>query len=329
MPYITLPLVTLLYLWMLAAAALPFLALRDRSLAEQRKRSMYDKSAGQLRLLAVLMQGLIFAALVGDWLAGGAIAAFAAPQTLRVFFLGVLLFSGLGTLFMGGGWVKARSSVRSASSALLTSMSGLSFALSAACATLLLWVFLRGGLPVELEMVPTTGLAPDAAVAATSFSFAALWGVVREMVMGPGRIPAALFALESLAFALAAAQGAALCWYVLRRRADDFGRDYYVFIIKSRARRAAYAGALTLPVSAILLWLTPAFSPDRLPFLLPLSPENAFACLSTVSLCLPLAVLCWYLLVRAEAPLRKKSLIFLAVPLLWLGVYSLLARLWV
>lgn len=325
MIYAILPVATFLYLWMLTAAALPFLALRDRSLAELRKRSMYDKSAGQIRTLAVLMQGISVAALAGDWFGGGAIASFATPEPLRVVFISALIFSVVGMIIMVLAWALARNAARSSSSAFLTGLSGVIACLAAACATLLLWVFLRGGLLVTLGVADG---ADDAVAAAASFSFAAVWGMVRELAMGPGRIPAALFAVESMIFALAAAQGVTLCWHVLRRKADDFGRDYYAFIVKSRARRAAYAGALTLPVSAVLLWMTPAFAAARLPFLLPLSPEHAFATLSTLSLCLPLAVLCWYLLVRADVPLRKKSLIFLAVPLLYLGVYSLLARLW-
>lgn len=303
MAYLDFSLFSLLLAWLLATACLPFLALRDRSLAASGRRSLYDKSAGQIRHLAAWMQVLVAAALSADCLAGGAVAHFARGGA-RPFLWGMTGCAVVAAVLSVACVMASRRSARSAAGAALCLGAGGGALASAVAGVFLAWGFLRG--------------LPETATGSEFF---------RAVVSGPDLFPAAAFGLFCLALAAAAGQGAGLVWHILRRRADDFGRDYYAFVSHVRARRAAYAGALLLPFGAALLWLTPVLSPKVASGLGWSAAATRWA-LGIGALGLPLAVACWYGMARAEAPLRRKSLAFLALPLLWAGVVCLLMRLW-
>lgn len=317
MPYVIVPVLSLLVIWFLAGAALPFTTLAERRRAVTRRRSLYEKSADQVEALTCLMQAALTLAVAVDLLAGGLVSHLV-PGPWRL--IGWLAVAGmaLGALFSLLGRSLRRCGRGSCAP---TWLSGLCATVAAVCAVGIFWAFLRGvGLEKDgLPEVIILNLARVVRISVIQSADAALTG---------------LFGLTCAALAPAAALGAGLVWQALRRGADDFGRDYYTVTMGNRARLASYAGALLLFFSALLMWVTPAFSPARLALLLPFVPADAEAARAGVwlsgiaCLSLPGAVLCWYLIARSAVPLRRKTLIFLAPLLLWLGVCGLLARLW-
>lgn len=317
MEYALLPVLSLLLLWLLAGAALPFTVLADRRRAVTRRRSLYDKSADQISGLTWLSQVLLVLALAADLLAGGLVARLAVGPW-RPVWLATVGACALAALFSLAGRA-ARRRRHAGGARVFTWLAGLCGVAAASSGTLFIWGFLRG---TGLE---AGGSLPTDSVRSALAAAGAVWGAADPALT-------AVFGLSCLTLAPATALGLGLCWQTLRRKADDFGRDYYTVTVGGRARRAAYAGALFLLFSALLLWLTPAFSPARLPFVLPVGQSAARAVpwgLALGCLGLPLAVLCWYLTARSAVPLRRKTLIFLAPVALWVGVYCLLARLWV
>ena len=111
---------------------------------------------------------------------------------------------------------------------------------------------------------------------------------------------------------VATAAGLSCPYLVMRRKKDDFGRDYYNFALKLAARWA------TLPMLGFLAcqgWLFAVL------------PEN----FKTMTLGTPLGIvwgaalalgatcaLIWILIARSATPLQLKGLTFLAAALLWL-----------
>lgn len=317
MEYAILPVLSLVLFWILAGAALPFTVLADRRRAVRRRRSLYDKSADQIGGLTCLVLVPLALALAADMLTGGLLARLAAGPWRPVWLVAV---GGcvLAALFSLAG-LAARRGGQDGVARFAVWLAGLCGVAAACAAVLVVWGFLRGAGPEAGGQVPSGFLRDIPAVARAAWDAA-----------DPGL--AVLFGLSCVALAPAAALGLGLVWQILRRHADDFGRDYYTVTVGGRARRAAYAGALLLLFSAVLLWLTPAFSPIRLPIVLPgmeSSPRVALWILGLGCLGLPLAVLCWYLTARSTVPLSRKTLIFLAPVVLWIGVYCMLARLWV
>lgn len=195
-------------------------------------------------------------------------------------------------------------------------------------------------------LVPNPVPTPDSAVSPTSsipapsfeFSLANLWieftlALPVLVAVFNAWVPF-LYLIIGLLLGPLGALALTLCAVVLRRRADDYGRDYYLFATTWFARQAAYSGAFLLPFCAALLWLAPEYSPNHIatllpPFLHSVSLSTARIILNLGTLGLLLAVLCWYVLVRSPNPLRRKSLLFLAPILLWIGITCLFARLWV
>lgn len=319
MSYAIIPVLSLLLMFFLAGAALPFAMLAERRRAVTRRRSLYEKSADQIGSLTCLVQALPAFAVAADLLAGGLVSGLS-PDPWRALWWLAAAGSALGALLSAPGLALCRSGHRSAGLALAW-LSGLCSTAAAACAAGLVWAFARGA-------APGAGAMPGIVILNLARS------VISPVLYSADPGLTALFALTCLTLAPASALGLGLVWQTLRRGADDFGRDYYTVTMGARARRASCWGALLLLFSGLLMWMSPAFSPARLPWILPpalTGGEGArtaiwifgFACLG-----LPAAVLCWYLVARSAVPLRRKTLIFPAPLLLWLGLWGLLARLW-
>ena len=77
MQYAILPVLSLLLVWFLAGAALPFTILAERRRAVTRRRAFYDKSADQIGALFWVTQLLPVLAVAADLLAGGLVARLA------------------------------------------------------------------------------------------------------------------------------------------------------------------------------------------------------------------------------------------------------------
>ncbi len=306
MSFAALPVVICLLMASLAGAALPWLALFEHRQALAKRRSLYDKGAIQLAGLAAALLAATALALGADWAAGGAIRRSVAPP-LHPLLLVAIAGAAASAIFSFAGSRAFRASRFGRGCALLA-IAGLCALPALAAGLPLAWLALRGFTP-----------EPDLAL-----TVPALIRLVFFVGLG-WRLFAAFIAL-CLFWAPACGQALALGWHVLRRRADDFGRDYYQFAVGRRSRLAAYAGALALIPAAFLPWLAPAFSVRRVAELM-LSPDLAFWALPAASLGLPLAVLCCWLVARSPAPLRKKALIFASPLLLAIGMWGSLARL--
>lgn len=121
---------------------------------------------------------------------------------------------------------------------------------------------------------------------------------------------------------LSAAAALSLAYLVLRRKKDDFGRDYYNFSLKLAARWAM------LPMLGFLGcqgWLYASLT-EKLQTLI-LGTPLAFVWAGLVAIGV-IAVAIWMVIARNESPLRLKGLAFVAVFLFW-AMHALNATLFV
>ncbi len=106
-------------------------------------------------------------------------------------------------------------------------------------------------------------------------------------------------------FSLSAAGAYGLQFILMRRKKDDYGRDYYTFALKNTAKWALFP---TLPQFVILGW----FFMLRVPLSAASDFSNPVALfLYAAAACLLLAVICWTIIARSATPLRAKPLVFL------------------
>ena len=283
---------TALLLVGLSSAVLPFLSVWDHRLAIARRRSVYDKSAGQVETLTAVAQIVFAVALAGDMLAGGLIdglmkgpwrflwelttmtAAFAALCAVLVLFMG--------------------KSFRS----VISVVSGLASMFAACLACVLSWAFFMGALSVtETEAAEQSFLVIAAGLQSVGF---------------------VLFMLFAVGLAATAAYGVALCWHILCRNRDDFGRDYYTFVLTMRGRQAAGAGLLLTVFAALLYFMAPGHNAGQdgavLPLTAPVWAGGLF--------CIPAASVVWFMLSRCAVPMQKRTLAFLGMALLAVGAFS-------
>lgn len=286
----------------LACAILPFAAVWDRRLAVARRRSLYDKSAGQVESLTALLGALFAVALGADLLMQGAIDCLMGG-TWRILWEGMVMisaFAALSSIIV----LYAKRGLRNAFSVL----SGLSFAASASLCVLLVWAFLFGA--VHTSSAGAEQAARDLLIVVASVKSA-------DFV---------LFVLFSVLLAASFAYGLALCWHILLRRRDDFGRDYYSFVLGVRSRQASYAGLFLSMIAAVQYSLYPQMASDWALSRLPFAGEYAEAVLTGGLLCLPAAFALWYSMSRSPVPMQKRSYAFLSLLLLVIGAYCLLVR---
>ena len=291
-----------LFMAALACAFLPFIAVWDRRLAVLRRRSLYDKSAGQVESLSAGLNLLVAAALSADLLAGGFIDRIMAGPW-RLLWEALVMISAFAAL-CAVIVLFAKRGLRSAFG-LLT---GLAVAASASLICVLMWAFTVGALHAS-----STG-----AEAASQSFVLVLAGVKSADFL--------LFVLFSVALAASAAYGLALCWHILLRNRDDFGRDFYTFALAMRSRQASYAGLLLTMAAAVQYSLYPQMDGEWASALLPFAGGYAEAALTCGLLCLPAAFAFWHSMSRSALPMQKRSFAFLALLLLAVGVYCALGR---
>ena len=285
-----------------SGAMLPFVSVWDHRLAAVRRRSLFDKCAGQTESFTAVLQVVFALALAADLLAGGRIAQlmtgpWAFLWECLVIAAAVAALCAVAVLF-----------VRRAGKMAFGVLSGLAATLSACLLCVLSWGFCLGAL--------TAGTG-DEEQAVQAFLV---------LMAGLHSLGFIFFAAFSLFLGLTSAYGLALCWHILCRSRDDFGRDYYTFTLAMRARQAFCAGLLLTVSAAAMFWLTPVVDAEHALALLPFAGIYASHALTAGMFCLPLAALLWFAVSRAALPLQKRSLAFLAVVLLAAGVYFVLGR---
>ncbi|WP_446423848.1 hypothetical protein [Mailhella sp.] len=291
-----------LFMAALACAFLPFIAVWDRRLAVLRRRSLYDKSAGQVESISAGLNLLVAAAFSADLLAGGFIDRIMAGPW-RFLWEALVMASAFAAL-CAVIVLFARRGLRSAFG-LLT---GFAATASSCLICVLMWAFTVGALHASAAG------AEDAAK-----SFILVLSDVRSMDF-------LFFVLFSVALAASAAYGLALCWHILLRSRDDFGRDFYTFTLSMRSRQASYAGLMLIMVAAVQYSLYPQMDGEWASALLPGVGGYAEAVLTCGLLCLPAAFALWHSMSRAALPMQKRSFAFMAMLLLAVGVYCALGR---
>lgn len=213
----------------LATAELPFMASRALTLSVREESSRYAHLARQLLVLCRAAAWLLTACVVialftpgmRDWapalpvshmrIMGGASAAAALLCTLTV-----------------SEWKHFARSRRFL--ARMTGLCLLGAALTGVCA------LLKTFFPEYMQALRLFILHGFASSEPTANDFRQICQVALPVL-------AALAAVTALP---AAGAGAALPWLLLRRKADDFGRDYYAFALRWCARRASVGGFLLL-----------------------------------------------------------------------------------
>lgn len=286
----------------LSCAILPFVAVWDRRLAIARRRSLYDKSAGQVESLTAVLCTLFACALGADLLFAGCIDKLMIGAW-RILWEGMVMisaFAALSAILV----LYTKQGLRNAFSILC----GLASAASASFCTLLVWAFVLGAL--RGASAGAEGAAHDFVVALESMKSA-------DFVV---------FLLFCISLAFAAAYGLSLCWHILLRNRDDFGRDFYSFTLGMRSRQASYGGLMLVMTVALQYSMYPALAKDWALARLPIAGDYAELALTCGLLSIPAAFGLWYSMSRAALPMQKRSYAFLAMFLVVAGVYCALVR---
>ena len=113
---------------------------------------------------------------------------------------------------------------------------------------------------------------------------------------------------------IAAAGALGLFWLLVRRNADDFGRDYYVFAANWCGGWAAWGGWLSLLLASILCAML------RWQGLLPFENRTVLLFVVMQFAALFLAALLWTLIARSALPMRRKIGMVVALLLLIVAV---------
>lgn len=294
---------SLVLILLLSTAGLPFLSLAGQTLAKAHRRSFYDKCGKQMAMLCALIAPLVLCISIAI--------------TVRSIQLDPLL---------------VESPLRLPIITLLAAMAGSSIF---SVLYFLLWKRLAKTLPLVHQFL---GLAASVGMLTTLFIASALARVImlpghplpatappielmKAFLMPP--ITSMLWSLSLLALCgvIAIAGAMAMFWLVLRRDADNFGRDYYAFVMPWCARWSLVGAIMTLAPLGYNLWIVlqaPLTGTIPMPPLLPLG----------LSILAPLvAITCSGLISKSQTPMRYKGCASSLVFFYFFGITGLLATL--
>lgn len=299
-----------LFLFLLSMAAfLPVLCLLDNQLATRTKRAIFKKSVNQINILGIFSWLFLSHALLADYLAHGFAYTYFYQNsiTANLFFFGMV--GAFATLINFCIMKKFKNT----GMYLITSL----ISLTTACLLFILaWVFLR-----NIDLVTLNSIKDIFVIS----SMPSISSQATEIVGLWDQLIFVFYLATSLLMGFVAAKSMLLCWYVIRRNRDDYGRDYYTQIIQTRAQQLVYSGSLFLLLTAAFMWNIPSFSLER--FILIFAGNSIFL-MTVFSFALPVAVIFWSIIAKNPQPLQKKSLIFSSFLLFILGWISLLTRIW-
>jgi hypothetical protein len=262
-----------------------------------RRRSLYDKSAGQTETLTAILQVLFAVALGADMLAGGAVNALMTGVWAFVWEVFVLSLAAAALCAVAVLFASRIFKI------ILGIINGLISVLALCAGTVLAWAYCLGALNFG---------AGDAGQS----TFLILLAGMHSM----GFI---LFAFTMLCLALSAAYTLALSWHILSRNRDDFGRDYYTFVLTMRAKQAAFSlFLLNIAVGAMMGGLQ-KMEDMAVCQLFAFAGEYAVYANWLMLLFLPVAFACCSAMARSAVPMQRRTLAFLAVLMILLGMYIL------
>nr|WP_305734128.1 hypothetical protein [uncultured Bilophila sp.] len=109
---------------------------------------------------------------------------------------------------------------------------------------------------------------------------------------------------------VASAGALGLCWLGIRRRADDFGRDYYTFAARWCGEWAAWGGWIALLLAGGLCVLM------RMQGVLPLEREGVPLIVGSLFVALLIPSIVWTVIARSATPMRHKIGMVVSVILL-------------
>lgn len=126
------------------------------------------------------------------------------------------------------------------------------------------------------------------------------WQIFVDLLLPAASDPFWLY-LGFIHFLEVASAGAlGLCWLIIRRRADDFGRDYYTFAARLCGEWAAWGGWIALFLAGGLCALM------RMQGLLPLEREGVLLIVGSLLAALLIPAIVWTVIARSATPMRHK-----------------------
>lgn len=289
---------SLICLFIMAAAGSSLVATVDEILARTRKKVFLDKAGWQASSMGMILALATLPFTVGSWV----ILFIATPQdSIPQVPLGPAFYLIAGAFFFS----LALMLLHRLTWAAMAKLKGLHIALGIlTVATLLAVLFLA------LNLKRTLFLYPVAFVMDPSLgSFFSLMGT----------IPAGSFfwplLIQLMALCVCAAGAVGLPYIVVRRSRDDFGRDYYAYAAKHMATWALAGCVFQFPCQT---WL----SRSLLPLFQANPAQSAMLAYSMIAsaACLAIAVFTWFVVRRSKNPLRAKAAMFLGALFLYLGL---------
>jgi hypothetical protein len=279
---------------LMATICSPALTLFSQILASAQKKVFYDKFARQLATMATTLGVLCFTTMAAGILhtALEEPALFEGPLRLP-------LMAALGTLTLAFALQVIYSLTWNSlkKNKALHRLFGLFAGLAMFTA-----VFLSLGLK---RTVLAAGLSIPSSAPALD-TFLAVYSIPAQSVFWP-------LLAQALLAGIGAAGALGLCYLLLRREADNYGRDYYNFSTAYCARCALIPSLLQTIPAALLLWMSQ-------PVLSPFALENPFVLLWAAGIAIPLlACAGWMIVAVSAAPLRHKPAMITAPVLLVAG----------
>ena len=127
----------------------------------------------------------------------------------------------------------------------------------------------------------------------------------------------------SAAFLLTSATALAflvsLCWHIICRARNDFGRDFYTLVLNRRARQAFAAVLSAFVFSLFLLFLHPSLRDGWTGAFIENAGELENLVLNSLLVLLPIAAWLCRIMFRHALPLQKRSYAFMALIAFYFG----------
>lgn len=296
-------------LLLLGSAGLPFMALMGQSLAVAKRRSFYDKCGRQMAKLTAIIAPL---AVLMLFLAVARSVQMDATLLESPLFLPLIAFGALMVSSSMFAIIYALTWTRLRNIRLLHQIFGLAAGLGM-LKTVYMALCIARAMFTTGHPLPATGTPLE----------------IMQALLLPSSPTLLLPCFIAAMCACFAVTGIfAMMWLILRRTADDFGRDYYNFTMSWCARWATWGCALCLAPLGYILWLilSPLFTS------LGATLQTAMAVIPLMPLTLAvltpfLGIICGAVVSLSPSPMRFKPFIFFVFTLQFFATASVMALL--